>query len=539
MAQRMYINVDGEYGMTTGGWGDSWDSPKELLDELDRLGIWQTVLEFKGSSNSLYCAKTLLKDVEKLGCPRERIIPCFSLAPGMLFQTGAMDEMIEIMKNNRPFCVSLRPGTCCYALKAIEEVLERISFLNPVVLIRTAEIEDKNKGADDLVWLAERFPNMRFVLCMFASKGWPFIYNVMRRTKNVYADAARMLISHSIENACEHFGEDRVVFGQSLRSGNGASMGAIEYAEISEEAKDKIRCRNFINLFSDPKDRERLTANLRCVEDHIKNSLWRPFINGEGMKDVEIYDVHTHLGYTSPSGYIRNLTFESQIAQFEKDMERFNIKKIVSAVTGIADPIACHEEKEAAVKGKGDRFKGYVRYDPNHEEVFTDEYLQERFATGYYVGFKSLPHYMKTDIRDKKYERMFQYAHDHHLPILLHTDNQKGSPMACAEMAARYPNAKVILGHTGLFDEGRAQAERLAKNPNYNNVYFEFCGSFLTKRRRWSQTLEHIDYHRVLFGTDAPILSNIWELSRLLSEDISDKALIAILGQNAKELFGF
>jgi len=70
-------------------------------------------------------------------------------------------------------------------------------------------------------------------------------------------------------------------------------------------------------------------------------------------------------------------------------------------------------------------------------------------------------------------------------------------------------------------------------------VYFEFCGSFLTKRRRWSETLEHIDYHRVLFGTDAPILSNIWELSRLLSEDIPDEALIAILGQNAKELFGF
>ena len=65
------------------------------------------------------------------------------------------------------------------------------------------------------------------------------------------------------------------------------------------------------------------------------------------------------------------------------------------------------------------------------------------------------------------------------------------------------------------------------------------CGGEKKPEQPTQPTLEHIDYHRVLFGTDAPILSNIWELSRLLSEDIPDEALIAILGQNAKELFGF
>ena len=96
----------------------------------------------------------------------------------------------------------------------------------------------------------------------------------------------------------------------------------------------------------------------------------------------------------------------------------------------------CHQLKEAAVKGKEDRFKGYIRYNPNYTDVFTEEFMDERFATGYYVGLKSLPHYMKVDLKDERYAPMFEYAEKHHLPILIHNDMNRGSPRACAEMAA-------------------------------------------------------------------------------------------------------
>lgn len=537
--ERKYININGEYGLTHSG-PSSWASTRELLAEMDRLGIWQTVLECVGATNSLYRAKTLLKDIAKLDCPSERIIPCFSIEPGLLVQTGAMDEMIDILKTHRPCCVSLRPASCSYTLRGSETILEKISVLNPVVLIQCTEIKNKDKGADDLVWLAHRFPNMRFVLRLGNVQSWPFLFDVMSRTDNVYMDAAKLLAAHGIELACKQFGSHRVLFGQPMRSGNGASMGAIEYAQISEEDKEKIRCRNFIDLFADPGDRQMLTANLKAVDDRVQNSLWKPFMNGQGVKDAEVYDVHTHLGYTASYGYVQNLTFESQIAQFETDMERFNIQKVVSAVTGIPHPIPCHQEKEAAVKGKEDRLKGYIRYNPNFEEIYTDEYMAQRFATGYYVGLKTLPKYMGTDIRDKKYERMFQYAHDHHLPILIHTgSDDKGNPLLCAQAAERWPNAKVILGHSGCNDTGRAMCEKIAQDPRYQNIYFEYCATFLCERSTWKEALEKIDYRRVLFGTDAPIHSQIWELARLLSEDIPEEQLRAILAGNAKRLFGF
>ena len=538
MAQRKYISVTGSYGVTQQGY-TSYATAQELLDEMDRMGIWQTVLEVDaGNTNAMHRNHKLLREMVQLPNYKERIIPAFSLDMCTWVQRNGMRELIEMLETYRPCCVSLFPKSNSYRLKAVDMILEQISYLDPVILINYDQLSDKDTSGDDLQYLANRFPNMRFVLRSFIHSGWPFIFDNVRRAPNIYLEISRTHTMDAIDLACEFLGEDKVLFGQGKRGDGGASMAMIEYANISDEAKDKICHGNFISLFSNPAERELLTNNLRSMENKVANSLWTPFIEGKGVTDAELYDAHTHLGYTASYGLVYDLTFEDEIKSFEEDMELFNIKKVVSTVTGIPDHRECHTEKEAAIKGKEDRFKGYVRFNPNYLDIYTDEYLAERFATGYYVGLKCLPHYMGYDIRDKRYERMFQYAHDHHLPILIHTDSGKGSPLACAEMAARYPNAKVILGHSGCGNVGRAQCEELAQDPRYDNVYFEICGSFLSQRK-WSESLKVIDYHRVLYGTDAPIHSIVFELARLLSEDIPDEQMRAILGGNTKRIFGF
>ena len=125
------------------------------------------------------------------------------------------------------------------------------------------------------------------------------------------------------------------------------------------------------------------------------------------------------------------------------------------------------------------------------------------------------------------------------MPILLHCwGNGLGSPLKCAEAAAKWPDAKVILGHSGGNDIGKAESEQVAQDPGYSNVYFEFCGSFPASSG-WKETLEKIDYRRVLFGTDACLHDIGWEMGRLLSEDIEDEKLAAILGGNAMRIYGF
>ena len=114
------------------------------------------------------------------------------------------------------------------------------------------------------------------------------------------------------------------------------------------------------------------------------------------------------------------------------------------------------------------------------------------------------------------------------MPVLLHTWGMKlAAPDKCAEVARRWPNIKLILGHTGGTTDARLKCEKVARDPANSNLYFDFCGSFMADRS-WEDTLQHIDYRRIFYGTDSFLHEISWELGRLLSSDIPDEQLIAI-----------
>ena len=120
---------------------------------------------------------------------------------------------------------------------------------------------------------------------------------------------------------------------------------------------------------------------------------------------------------------------------------------------------------------------------------------------------------------------------------LLHSfdDGECGTPEKIARVAEKHPNASVIIGHTGGGTRGRRQCEKIAEDRRYDNCYFEFCGSFTTDVR-WEDSLEHIDYRRVVFGTDTIVHDIAWELGRLLSLDIPEYQIAEILGNNMQRI---
>ena len=107
--------------------------------------------------------------------------------------------------------------------------------------------------------------------------------------------------------------------------------------------------------------------------------------------------------------------------------------------------------------------------------------------------------------------------------------------MQIAEVAKQYPNATFIIGHTGGGTTGRRQCEAIAKDSQYANCVFEFCGSFTTDVR-WEDSLKEIDYRRVVFGSDTYVHDVAWELGRLLSLDIPEQQLEQILGANMQRI---
>ncbi len=531
-----YINLRAEYGFSQTYTMD-YCSIQDIIDQMDRLGIWQTIVEFTGASNTIYRAHRLLKELETIPNWRQRIIPCFMADPAVLFHTGGVEEFRQILRDAAPCCLSFYPKAGKYRIRMADALLEQVQDICSVVLMDKAQLSG-DCAADDLIYLADRFPKMSFVIRQFSWGGYNFIIDVLSRTKNVYIDNSRLHTREAIDMFSRHFGSNRIVFSTDTRANEGAAMGTITFSELSEEEKNAIRYGNFISMFQNEEDRAFLLKNLRAIPNKIPNRFWTPFVEEGKAPDTEIYDIHCHMGMTGGGWVLEDGIMEKQVESFEKDMDRYNVQKIVSSMSGRPDLIQANIEMEEATRGR-DRFRGYLRYNPNFDELYTDEYMDKLFATGYFVGLKTLPAYMGIEITDPRYERMFRYANEHELPVLIHTwQKSLGAPKACAEAAARWPKAKVVLGHSGGGELGRVDCEAIAQDPKFNNVYFEFCGSFAASRT-WAKSLEKIDPSRVLYGTDACLHDMGWEMGRLLSADIGDEDLTAILGANAKRVYGF
>ncbi len=531
-----YINLNALYTHESDG-SIPYSSIQDILKNMDKLGIHQTVVEYDGSPNVLDANRRLLLDLEEIPNWKERLIPSFCVDVSVQLQHKGIETLRAMLEGYNPHCIYLDPLNGRYRLRMIDTVLDKIQDLCDVVLIDYRNLPKEN-ASDDLLYLAKRYPRLSFIIRRVMYTGYPFMLDLMLRTDNIYIDNSRMHTRGALTLFHKHVGPDRVVFSTDTPSNCGAAMASITFADLPEESKDNIRFGTFLRMFHDKSSREFLRSNCKVIPNQVKNRFWTPFVEEGKAPDVEIYDAHAHLGPTGGGWYVADADFESQVPSIEQEMDRLNVKAFISSVTGRPDLIQGNLDMENAVKGHS-RFRGYLRYSPLLAETFTEDYLDACFARGYFVGLKTLPGYVGVDIRDERYTPMFRYAHEHHLPILIHSWNgDAGSPAKCAEVAARWPNATIIIGHTGGGDAGRTEAEALAKDPRYKNLYFEFCGSF-TSTHPWEETLEHIDYRRVLYGTDSCLHDMAYEMGRLLSADIDEEKLTAILGGNAKQLFGF
>lgn len=115
-------------------------------------------------------------------------------------------------------------------------------------------------------------------------------------------------------------------------------------------------------------------------------------------------------------------------------------------------------------------------------------------------------------------------------PLLFHDGTPPYSmPLQVAYLARCFPEATIILGHSGLRDCWR---EALYAAKKYRNIILQFCGVPLIGMR---QIVSEIGWERCVFGSDAPFngKSATEQMIALINElDIPARGKAAILGQN-------
>jgi len=185
------------------------------------------------------------------------------------------------------------------------------------------------------------------------------------------------------------------------------------------------------------------------------------------------------------------------------------------------------------VKRLNGKLVGY--YSPNvfEEEDLVREKVEEAIRDLGFRGIKLHPWVSAFPLNHPMVYPVFDVAAKYKIPVLSHSSRSEFcTPMLFADIAMRYPEVPVIMGHMGKqhLHYDVLPAMRLAEN-----IYLETSGSKL--QILLEKAVEEFGAERVLFGTDGPHELLPAYVARIEDLNVSEEAKELILGKNAAKLF--
>jgi uncharacterized protein len=138
---------------------------------------------------------------------------------------------------------------------------------------------------------------------------------------------------------------------------------------------------------------------------------------------------------------------------------------------------------------------------------------------------------------------LIQLAVEAGVPVVAHASEPVGhaypgkgtvTPQALYRLASRFPALKLVAAHWG---GGLAAYELMTEVAHtLRNVYYDTAASFLLYRPEIFSLAASLLGHKILFGTDYPLVNTKRFLERVRDTGLSDDQLANILGENARGL---
>ncbi len=248
------------------------------------------------------------------------------------------------------------------------------------------------------------------------------------------------------------------------------------------------------------------------------------------VKDCPVYDMHGHMG----SHY--GIHFPTKSAEKTvKSMQAANVQKLIFSHHG---SLMMRDGNSLSLK-EARKFPGllkvYCTINPNFPEVTEKDLAAFDEARHVYVGIKLLAAYHKKPITDDGYKKAWEFANKRKLFALVHTwgDNNMNGPEQIDEVARKYPDCKIFMGHSchGEWDKAVLLANK------YKNVYLELT-AVPDERGPMEKFIEKAGSKKILFGTDMPWFSYHNYIGAVLGAVRKEEDLRNIFYLNAKKLLG-
>ena len=196
-----------------------------------------------------------------------------------------------------------------------------------------------------------------------------------------------------------------------------------------------------------------------------------------------------------------------------------------------------NDQAAAAAAAHPGRIFFYAVANPHYPEELVGE-LERSAARPGFVGVKLHSTTHNTALDAPAYEPAWAWAVARGCPVLVHfwTGHGLCGQTNVRRVAARWPGVRLILAHLGGFENSWREVLTLAGE--LPGLWFDTCGS-----RHPRGAIEGLVAgglaRRLLYGSDMPWIDPGSQLGKVLYADIPEEAKAAILGGNARRLFGW
>lgn len=242
-----------------------------------------------------------------------------------------------------------------------------------------------------------------------------------------------------------------------------------------------------------------------------------------------VYDMHGHMGVW------RSIHFPAAGPDaMVRHMDRAGVRLLCFAHHGA---LFCPEEGNdlaiAPVRAHPGRLRAYMAINPNHPEITARDLARFDALADVFVGFKFLSDYHRTPLTHPGYAAALELADARRLPVLMHTwsGSPFNGPEQVRQVAARYPRAALLLGHS--FNSDWAAAIAVARE--HPSTYLELT-SVLGLAGVLERFVAGVGSERLLFGTDLPWFDEFHGIGSVLGAELTDEDVHNILHRNAERL---
>lgn len=255
----------------------------------------------------------------------------------------------------------------------------------------------------------------------------------------------------------------------------------------------------------------------------VADSFTEKAFTGQALDDCLVIDAHGHIGEI-PFNPMVSTVIDSVVELMDRvGIDLFCVSATPAVFGGAGRG---NDLVSAALQRHPGRVFGYMALDMGYADRILPE--MERCLAAGFKGYKIHSHGLYPEITydHANYHRAFEFANEHHLPVLAHTWGMELDDLEAS--IGRYPNINWLMAHTGS-----AELEKYIRfGKEYPTVFLELCFSQCPRglvERLVSEGLTH----KVIWGSDAIFMGSPQQLGRVLFAQIPPEDKRAILGSNA------